>query len=135
MADAYCVWLYREFYFFSVLRGMGPAKPFRENMGPEDILSGKKLGLQHPEEKKPNSVILSKHSGWQGNILEFSFIFSAAEECPYQSLLTSSAYSLDSLALQHLDEPAKPDCDQEKEMLDKKIGNIGFLHCQGLPTR
>lgn len=26
---------------FSVLRGMGPAKPFRENMGPEDILSGK----------------------------------------------------------------------------------------------
>lgn len=41
MADAYCVWLYWEFYFFSVLRGMGPAKPFRENMGPEDILSGK----------------------------------------------------------------------------------------------
>lgn len=26
---------------FSVLRGVGPAKPFRENMGPEDMLSGK----------------------------------------------------------------------------------------------
>lgn len=56
MADAYCVWLYWEFSLFSVSREMGPAKPFSENMGPEDILSWKELGLQHPEEKKPNSV-------------------------------------------------------------------------------
>lgn len=53
------------------------------------------------EEAKP-CVILSEHSGWQGNILEFSFIFSATEECPYQSLLTSSTWSVDNPALQYM---------------------------------
>lgn len=33
-------------------------------------------------------VTLSEFSGWQGNILEFSFIFSAAEKSPHQSPLT-----------------------------------------------
>lgn len=71
---------------FSVLRGMGPAKPFRENVGPEDILIGESLTCRREEAKL--CVILSEHSGWQENILEFSFIFSAAEECSYQSILT-----------------------------------------------
>lgn len=82
MADAYCVWLYWEFYFFSVLRGMGPAKPFRKNMGPGDI-SMERVGSAAPRREEAKLyVILSKHSGWQENILEFSFIFSATEECP-----------------------------------------------------
>lgn len=61
MADAYCVWLYWGgggllFFFF---KGDGPAKPFRENVGPEDIFDGKSLicstwkrrsqTLRHPE--------------------------------------------------------------------------------------
>lgn len=62
-----------------------------------------KVGSAAPRREEAKlCVILSEHSGWQRNILEFSLIFSAAEECPYQSLLTSSAYSLDSLALQHM---------------------------------
>lgn len=44
---------------FSFFKGDGPAKPFRENVGPEDILDGKNLicstwkrrsqTLRHPE--------------------------------------------------------------------------------------
>lgn len=40
---------------FFCFKGNGPAKPFRENVGPEDILDGKS-DLQPLEEKKPNSV-------------------------------------------------------------------------------
>lgn len=87
MADAYCVWLYWGFYFFC-FEGDGPAKPFKENVGPEDIFHGKSLICSIQKRRSQTLVILSEHSGWQRNILEFSFIFSAAEECPYQSLLT-----------------------------------------------
>lgn len=74
-------------FTFSVLRGMGLAKPFTESMGPEDILNGKSV-LCSTRKRRSQTVILSDRSGWQGNILEFSFIFSTAEECPCQSLLT-----------------------------------------------
>lgn len=42
MADAYCVWLYWGDAFFC-FKGDGPAKPFRENVSPEDIRDGKSL--------------------------------------------------------------------------------------------
>lgn len=55
MADAYCVWLYWLGRAFFCFKGDEPAKPFRENVSPEDILHGKS-DLQPLEEKKPNSV-------------------------------------------------------------------------------
>lgn len=46
-------------FFFFFFKGDGPAKPFRENVGPEDIFDGKSLicstwkrrsqTLRHPE--------------------------------------------------------------------------------------
>lgn len=121
---------------------MGPAKPCRENVGPEDILSVEKgRGLQHPEEEEPNSALLSEHSGWQGNILNFHSSSRLLRECPSQSLLTSSACSLDSLALQHVRgagqqilEGQECSSSQRRRCLTKPEIPVSFT-AQGLPTR
>lgn len=103
MADAYCVWLYWDFLLFFCSEGDGASsQAMQREHGSRGRSPWKGRGPQHPEEEEPNSALLSERSGWQGNILEFSFVFSAAEECPSQSLLTSSACSLDSLALQYV---------------------------------
>lgn len=100
MADAYCVWLYWELYFFSVLRGWGQPSHSERTWVRRTFSMGRAGSAASRKEEAKPYVILSERSDWQGNILEFSFIFSATEECPYQNLLTSSACSLDSLALQ-----------------------------------
>lgn len=97
-----CLVILGFFLLFFCLEGDGASQALQKERGSRGHSPWKGRGLQHPEEEEPNSALLSEHSGWQGNILEFSFIFSAAEECPSQSLLTSSACSLDSLALQHV---------------------------------
>lgn len=40
-------------------------------MGPEDILNGKSWVCGTQKRRSQTHVILSEHSGWQGNILEF----------------------------------------------------------------
>lgn len=139
MADAYCVWLYWEFYLFSVLRGMGPAKPFRENMGPEDILNGKSwvCGTQ-----KRRSQTLC-HSEWTLRLARkhtwILILFSATEECPHRASSPHQPAIWTASLSSAWDEPAKPDWPEDslsqRRRCLKQVWNIRFLHCQGLPTR
>lgn len=108
LADAYCVWLYCFYLFLFWGRWGQPRHSVRTWV--QRTFSMEWVGSAAPRREAKLCVILSEHSGWQESILEFSCIFSAAEECSYQSFLTSSTRNLNNLTFWHLDES---DCDQE----------------------
>lgn len=125
---------------FFLFQGGGPAKPFRENVGPEDILDGKS-DLQPLEEKKPNSV-----SPWENSQVGKETYLNFHSSSPLQRKVPTRApwpnqpraWKPSSWALGM---STKPDCDQpgrhlisERRYLTTKQ-NFCFLHCQGLPTR
>lgn len=99
MADAYCVWLLMGWgvVLFSVLRGMGQPSHSEKTWVQRTFLMERVWFTALRREEAKLGVILSEYSGWQGSILEYSFIFSAAEEslpepfaCSLKALLLST---------------------------------------------
>lgn len=75
-------------FTFFLFEGDGASQAIDREHGFRGHSHWKVCSAAHRQEEAKLYAIPSRHSGWQGNILEFSFIFSTAEECPHQSLLT-----------------------------------------------